>query len=473
MTSSSSTSGDAIPPRFVDVDIEELTAAGDGLASSGDLRIGVPFTIPGERVRVRLDAGRSGRVFARLVEVLRPSPHRVTARCIHFGPAAAPELGPCGGCAWQHIAYPEQLRLKTALVERLVRAAQPDAPRALPTLAATPLDAPWGHRNNVHFVFENSGGGRRRETALIMGHYARGSRRVIPVRECPVHDARGNAFAFRARDAFAGAGLHAAGAGQGVLRSLAVRVGCHTDEMMATLVVSDDGDRRLRGVTRRLLDQDPPTSTHLNEHPGDDALIFGPRTRRLMGSERMREQVAGVSFLMSPAAFFQTNVRAADVLVRLVRDALPSPCRVIDLYAGSGLFAIPLALAGHDVIAVEENRLAVADGEAALRLNPGARGRCRFVARRVETSLASLRRPDAVVLDPPREGCSAPVLQGVFRRLRPARAVYVSCNPEALASDVAAICADGYGVRSLQPVDMFPHTAHIETVALLDRLESL
>jgi 23S rRNA (uracil1939-C5)-methyltransferase len=209
---------------------------------------------------------------------------------------------------------------------------------------------------------------------------------------------------------------------------------------------------------------------HLNLHPRDDAFVFGERTRHLQGSERLREQVAGASFLMSPTAFFQTNIRAAEILVGLVLAAIPATSRVIDLYAGCGLFAIPLALAGHDVVAVEENRLAVADGEAALRLNAGAGNRCRFVGRRVETAIGSIRRADVVVLDPPRDGCAGSVLQEVFERLRPVHAVYVSCNPEALACDLTPICAAGYRIRSLQPIDMFPHTPHVETVAVLDRL---
>src|SRR5262249_21850671 len=155
----------------------------------------------------------------------------------------------------------------------------------------------------------------RRNPQLVMGHYARGSRRVVPVRECPVHDEQGNTFAFRARDAFVAAGLDAAGTRRGVLRSLTVRVGVHTSEIMSTLVVTSDSDRRLRTVTRRLLEQHPPTSMHPNEHPRNDGLIFGKRTKRLAGSERMREEVASASFLMSPAAFFQTNVRAAEILV--------------------------------------------------------------------------------------------------------------------------------------------------------------
>jgi 23S rRNA (uracil1939-C5)-methyltransferase len=469
-----------------DLEIEDLAANGDGLATCGGRRISVPFTIPGERVRVRLP-NRGGTAI--LLDILRASPHRVTPRCRHFGINAAPGLGACGGCTWQHIAYREQLRLKTDLVDRLVRAAVPRAPKAAMTLAATSLDDPWSYRNKAHFVFGQRG------STLVMGHYVRGSRRVIPIVECPVHDERGNAFAFAARDTFAAAGLSG-----GTLRSLAIRVGCRTRELMAALIVTSDRDRRVRTATRRLLEQSPPTSMHLNVHARDDAFIFGPATRQLHGSARMREEAAGASFLISPAAFFQTNLRAAEILVRLVLDAVaPAPSnveglapsnveglapsnveglapsdvegsgRVLDLYAGSGLFAIPLAIAGHDVAAVEENRLAVADGEAALKLNRAAQGRCRFIARRVETALPSLRDADVVVLDPPREGCSRSVLREVFGRLRPALVVYVSCNPEALARDLQFIDGQGYRARSVQPVDMFPHTAHIETVVVLKR----
>ena len=452
--------------QIIDVDIEALAPDGDGIATSGGRRLTIPFTIPGEHVRVRVAEQPRGRTTASVVEILRASPHRIAPRCRHFGVDAQPGLGACGGCSWQHIAYPEQLRLKTQILERLVRATVVDAPSVLPTLPATPLDRPWGYRHKVHFVFGDG------ESPLTMGHYVRGSRRVIPVVECPVHHERGNAFAFSARNAFAAAGLRAGQGDRRTLRSLAVRVGARTRELMATLIVWSERDRRVRAATRRLLEQSPPTSFHVNVHDRNDPFIFGTTTRHIFGSSRMREEVGGVSFLMSPSAFFQTNVEAADILVRLVLAAIPADARVLDLYAGSGLFAIPLAAAGHDVVAVEENRLAVADGEAALKLNEAAGARCRFVPRRVEVALRSFSKVDAVVLDPPREGCSPAVLREVFGRLKPAHAVYVSCNSEVLPRELARICAHGYRIVSLQPLDMFPHTAHIESVVVLQNRQS-
>jgi 23S rRNA (uracil1939-C5)-methyltransferase len=344
------------------------------------------------------------------------------------------------------------------------------------TIAATPLDEPWGYRHKVHFVFGNAS----RRGPLVMGHFARGSRRVVPVRVCPVHDPRGNAFAFRLRDECARAGVSAAAVANGggtpqtggTLRHLMVRVGARSAEMMATLVVTRDDDKRLRAATRRALAGDPaPQSLHLNLHPRPDAYIFGRETRRLVGPERMREDVGGVSFLVSPTAFFQTNVRAAEVLVRLVLDAVPTAARVLDLYAGAGLFAIPMARRGNRVIAIEESRRAVDDGAASLRLNRIDAGTCRFVARQVESAIRAVSRSDAetVVLDPPRDGCAPDVLDDLFGRLRPERAVYVSCNPEVLARDLATAGRHGYQTEVLQPVDMFPHTAHVETVGTLMR----
>jgi 23S rRNA (uracil1939-C5)-methyltransferase len=457
----------------VDLDIDELDTNGDGLARFRGQIVAVPFTLPGERVRARLRPWRGDRGSAILIEVLRPSPARVTPRCPHFGPDAEPGLGPCGGCSWQHIAYPEQLVLKRGLVDRLVRRAVPQAPQTLPMRPGTSAGEPWGYRHKVHFVFGNAPqrGSGRRLGALIMGHYVRGSRRIVPVRECPVHDERGNTAAFMLADFYAGAQIAAAGDNsRGVLRSIAVRVGCRTPEVTATLVVTDDADKRLRTVTRKALeDAAAPTAFHVNLHPEDDGFIFGRDTRRIAGPERMREEIGGTSYLMSPTAFFQTNVGAAEVLVDLVLAATPAGATVLDLYAGAGLFALALARAGHPVTAVEENRAAVADGEASLRLNRIPPARCRFIARPVEDALRTVRPADVVVLDPPRGGCTPEVIAGIFEGLRPAHAVYVSCDPEALAHDLSQIAASGYRITRIQPVDMFPHTAHVETVVTLAR----
>jgi 23S rRNA (uracil1939-C5)-methyltransferase len=443
------------------IDIQTIDPSGDGLARDRGTRLFVPFTIPGERVRVRILKRRGRDAWSVVEAIVRPSPHRIEPRCRHFGPPDS-----CGGCTWQHIEYTEQLRLKADLVRRLVADVGAPPPRVSDTLAATPLDDPWGYRHKAHFVFAND----RTRGSLRMGHYARGSRRVFQAHECPVHDPRANAFAFTLRDQCRKSGVMAEP--EGALRHVALRVGARTGATMATLVVADGRDKRLRDATRRALDQPhAPDSFHLNIHERADAYVFGDETRHVRGPRHLRDVVAGTTFLLSPTAFFQTNVHAAEILVRLVLEALPAGEAVLDLYAGVGLFALPLAARGDRVIAVEENRAATEDGVAAIRLNGIAPDRCRFVARRVEAALRSIRPTDAThaVMDPPREGCDPFVIDDVFRRLRPARLAYLSCNPEALARDLRAIVRHGYRIERLQPVDMFPHTAHIETVAVLSR----
>ena len=383
--------------------------------------------------------------------------------CPHFGPQGT-STPPCGGCAWQHIAYPEQLRLKTDIVARAVHDALPEAPAVQPMLTATP--DPWGFRHKVHFAFSDSSG------RLTMGHLARGSRRVVPVEQCAVHASAGNKVAFALRDACRRDSVRGWEPGKptlAALRGITVRVGRASHETVATLVVAHDRDRTLRDATRRALGAGAVAGLHLNVHQRDDGMIFGARTRRLHGADRLREEVAGVSFLISPTAFFQTNVAAAELMVRLVLEAVPPDLPVLDLYAGAGLFSLPLAKRGHAVTAVEENRDAVADGQTSQRLNKIPEGRCQWITAPVERTVGKIRGQGAVILDPPREGCAEGVLDHVFRERGPLMAVYVSCNPETLGRDLQAIVRHGYGVRSVQPVDMFPHTPHVETVVILSR----
>jgi len=475
----------------VDTDllITSVNADGDGVATFEGRTVTVPGTIPGERVVAALQRSREGGLTGALTRILVASPHRVTPGCRHFGP--------CGGCTWQHIGYPEQLRLKQRLLQGLLDAALgAHAPSVRLTLGTPTLDGgtPWGYRDKVHFAF--GPGGR----SLVMGHYRRASRTVLPVEECPVHAEEGNRFAFVVRDALARARIRGTTADgeDGIARHVVVRVSEGTGERLGTLVVTENV-KALRRVTADvqagIAPGDPGASQprvgfHLNLHDRPGSFLFGRDTRRLFGLGEVREQVAGASYLVSPTAFFQTNVRAAQVLVREVLDALSDARyrRILDLYAGVGLFALPLAREGRMVTAVDESREAMAGAAAALRVNRISEPSCRLIASRVEDAMDRLagRRSardygspagpdegswDAVVLDPPRQGCPPHVLEWIVHTLRPARIVYVSCNPDALARDLAGVPGAGYIFERVQPIDMFPHTAHVETVVVLKRIE--
>jgi 23S rRNA (uracil1939-C5)-methyltransferase len=392
------------------------------------------------------------------------------ARCRHFGV--------CGGCQWQDVPYAEQLERKRRHVQVLLRATLGSrCPQVEPTagMAVGPDGMPWAFRHKAAFVF----GPTARAGGLIMGHYARGSKTIVPVDECPVHSTRANRLAFALRDHLARAGVPAAGTrpGSGILRHVVVRT-THDEREAIVLLVVTRNDKALRAPLRAFLaSPDRPTGLFVSVHQRADPYLMGDDPIRIDGRDHVREDRLGLGFLVSPSAFFQTNPDGAAILLEDVMDAAraatPAGGRlvVLDLYAGSGLFAIPLAARGHDVTAIEENLQAMRDAEANRRLNRIPAARLRFIAARVEDALPRAARtaPAFVVLDPPRRGCPPAVIRGVFRDITPPHVVYVSCNPEALAAEAPSILDAGYRIGRVQPVDMFPHTEHIEAVMHLAR----
>lgn len=378
--------------------------------------------------------------------------------CKHFGV--------CGGCSLPGVEYAEQLLLKQARLARLLG-------MPVPPLVPSPREDRF--RTKVAFVFGPEGQGR----GLVMGHYARGSKQIVRIDECPVHSDRGNRIAFALRDRLIRARIYGAGAQRnGLVRHIIVRTTEDDRQAVAMLVVTKN-DKALRTPIRGLLaSADRPDGFFINIHDRPGPYMTGSETIRIDGHSHVKQDgIVDTSFLVSPTAFFQTNVGAARALVQLVIDGVLSgapagaPLRVLDLYAGSGLLSLPLVKAGARVTAVEENRQAMKDAEANIRLNRIPGGLMRLITSSVEDALPRVTRDpwDAVVLDPPRLGCPPDVLDAVFNHIAPPRAVYVSCNPEALAAELPVILNAGYRVTKIQPVDMFPHTDHIETVVALSR----
>jgi 23S rRNA (uracil1939-C5)-methyltransferase len=372
--------------------------------------------------------------------------------CRHFGV--------CGGCSLPGMPYAHQLLQKQAQVSKRL---------GVPAAAVVPSPRESGFRSKAAFVFGPAPG-----RGFVMGHFAPGSKRVVPIDECPVHSARGNRLAFALRDELAKRGVR-----PDLLRHVIVRTTADDREAVVMLVVTRN-DRSLRAPVRAFLESgERPDGFFVNVHDRPGPYMVGRETIRISGRSHIRENALTASYLVSPTAFFQTNVAAAGELVRLVMARAgaaggTSPVRgrrVLDLYSGSGLFSIPFALAGAAVVAVEDSAEAVDDAAANVRLNRVPEGRVRLVRGRVEDALGRLigERFDVAVLDPPRQGCAPAVVETVFERISPPRAIYVSCNPDALAGELPRIRAAGYDIETVEPVDMFPHTGHIEVVVTLRR----
>ena len=436
------------PGQHVSVTIERLVFRGDGLGRLPDGRvIFVPMTAPGDEVEVRIEEARSDFVRGMPVRILAASPVRTEPPCRYFGT--------CGGCQWQHVAYPAQLDWKRRILEELlVRVGKLEG---MPVAPAIDPGAPWEYRARAQFKV--IGGARP-----CIGFYRRETNRVVDIERCPLLDPRLNALlqAMRRMKHPSFFSLFQR------LREAWVGLGTGTGEILLALFARapDRGALRLLFHTLRVVVPDLRGVVVLEGDPRQT-----PRVVDWCGDHVLHEKVGDAQFQIGPTAFFQVSGLAAHRLTSLVLEGagLSGTERVLELYSGVGTFTVPLAKQAREVVAIEANPAAAADGETNLRLNACATAR--IVQAQVEQALPALAsegRWDLMLLDPPRHGCSRGVLD-LLVSTRARRLIYVSCDPSTLARDLGVLVRAGYRCANLRPIDLFPQTFHLETVAILER----
>lgn len=440
--------------EIVELDIDQMADGPDGLARIGGYVILVPGTLPGERVKVQMTS--AARKFGRgeLLEVLRPSPDRVVPRCRHFLD--------CGGCHMQHASYEAQLHSKQQRLQRaLQHALGDDAP---PVAACVAPGEPWGQRHKIALHLRQWG-----DELQPCFHRVR-SIDLVEVLECPASDEDGLELAFAAVDELSRLRLPVFVPEEGgVLRSVLVRQSAGTGESHV-LLVATEAPKGIDEVAGRIHERGA-TTVSLNLNPGPPDHLLGRATRVLVGPPRIEERIGGMRLAISPDSFFQTSPGGAERLVELVLQGLqPGPGDVTaDLYCGGGLFSLPLAQASKQVVGVEQDHSAVLDARTSAQWNHI--DNVEFVHAGVATQLRRWQQGtklDRVVLDPPRQGCEAEVVE-LLCKLGPRRVAYVSCDVEALGRDLQEFLRHGLRPVQVTPVDMFPHTGHIEAVAILQR----
>ena len=377
----------------------------------------------------------------------------------------------CGGCEWLAVPYPIQLKRKLAGVEELLgEMAAADGVAVEPVAG---MDEPLAYRHKAATPFAPRGKGGRK---IVCGFYARGTHRIVRCESCLVEtpEARPLFETLAHTAAELGISAYNEDSGRGALRHAILRTGWRTDDAMLTIVANGERLAHEAELVRALRAAEPRLSTIvLNTNKKRTNAMLGRESRALFGPGTMRDELLGCTFEIGPTSFYQTNPAQTEVLYRLAIDAaaLEGGMRVLDAYCGCGTIGICAAAAvpGVEVVGVEKGAEAVMRARANARLNE-VDARCSFVAADATEWILSATRAgerfDVVLMDPPRAG-STPEFLNAVASLAPARVVYVSCNPATQARDVALLRDRGYRLRCVAPVDMFPHTKHVECVCLL------
>lgn len=437
--------------------ITGTTHDGSGVGRHEGFALFVPGAIEGERVQVRVLKLLKNYGFARLLAVLEPSPDRIDSDC---------SLWPrCGGCVYRQMTYRKELSIKTAAVESCLKKGA-GMERTLPPCLPSPRRE--GYRNKCQLPV-----GLDREGRVVCGYYGKNSHRIVPLQSCslhpPVFDRIAACFCrFLESHKIS---VYSEENQRGLVRHLCLRLAQKTGQIMVTVVINGERLPHSGQLVDALTRQFPDIrSIYLNHNRRATNVIMGQACTLLWGEERIVDELCGIRLALSPLSFYQVNRDAAETLYTLAAKMaqLSREDVLLDLYCGVGSIGLTMAGQVKEVYGVEVVPAAVEDARKNAALNgiENAQFFCGDCKDAVDYFAQNGISPTAVVLDPPRKGCDVHVIDEVAR-LAPDRVVMISCNPATMARDVALFAERGYAAQQIQPVDLFPRTAHVETVVLL------
>lgn len=463
------------------VEIEKVVAGGEGLARLPEGKVlFVPYSLPGERLKVRIVGEKKDYAVGEITEILEPSPHRVEPPCSHYGGRTnnGSEKSEgcygrygcygCGGCQLQHTTYEHEIEIKSGfLSEALKRQAKIE----IEPEACYPSPEEWGYRTkSEHPASPRPPQNQSPKHEPDIGYYQRRSHHVVNVVECPVihPDSLGDLHAVRRVLATSREPVYDERTGKGNLRHVILRRSSQGKRLVGLVT----RERSLAGETIRELIQEMDGLVgivqNINPRPGNR--ILGAETEVISGLDHLVEEVSGLRFRVSFPSFFQANLSQAERIVELVRDfGQPQSADVVcDAYAGVGMIGLSLACHAKEVIAVESAPSSVADGRHNAEIN--SLDNVTWKSCDTGEALGGIQ-PDLLILDPPRKGLAPGVISGIIKnkmRHNKLRVVYVSCNASTWARDVCALNEGGFRLKRLAWLDMFPKTAHQELVSLLE-----
>ncbi len=459
-------------PLLEGVEITGVAAEGNAIARVDDYVVFVPYGAPGDVVDIKLDRKKHSYAEGHIERLVRPSALRQEPRCGHFGT--------CGGCRWQHLPYEVQLANKQQqVVDALTRIAKVELPEISPILGSANI---WGYRNKMEYTFSNKRwlsweqmrSGEMVDNRNGAGFHIPGAfDKVLDIEQCHLQDSIGDSIRLFVKHYGMEHGIpfYDLREQRGFLRTLMIRT-LHTGEIMVVLSVGEDNPELIREVLDAVRAEFPQitslmyvVNTKVNDTIGDlDVQLHS-------GRPYVEEEMEGLHFRIGPKSFYQTNSLQAYELYKVARNfaGLTGKELVYDLYTGTGTIANFVARQARHVIGIEY----VADAIEDAKINSRANGieNTEFYAGDMKDVLtddfiAEHGRPDVMIVDPPRAGMHQDVVD-VILNASPERIVYVSCNPATQARDLSLLDKK-YRVTAVQPVDMFPHTHHVENVVRLE-----
>jgi 23S rRNA (uracil1939-C5)-methyltransferase len=456
--------------QILELRIERLVLGGRGLARVNGLAIFVEQAVPGDEVRVRVFKKKKNHAEARVVELIAPSPFRVRPVCRY--------CGFCGGCTWQFLDYEKQLFFKREhIVESLEHIGQLRDIRVHPVITSGKI---FGYRNKMEFSFSDRRWLLPEELSVdsISKDFALGLHvpgtfdKVLDTEACLLLPDTGNKILSDVRRHVKESRIPPYGlkSHKGFWRFLMLRHASSHDKWMVNIITSEEQRPWVQPLADLLCEKHKNIASVVNNVNTTKAgIAVGQWETLLSGEPFISDKIAGFEFEISANSFFQTNTGGAALLYETVKACAGLTGRetVVDLYSGIGTIPIFLSDRASKVIGIEMSEGAVRDAQKNCEKNRIRN--CSFICKDIKDGLKDVTdSPDVMVIDPPRAGMHKDVIK-IVRSLSPGRIVYVSCNPATLARDLALLKED-YLVAQVQPVDMFPHTYHIESVARLEKL---
>jgi 23S rRNA (uracil1939-C5)-methyltransferase len=462
----------------IEIEIESLAFGGQGLGHFNDLVVFVDQAIPGQKVRAKISKRKGSYAEAKILEVVRQSTHYTKARCPHFEN--------CGGCAFQHLTYEEQIKAKQQqVVEILERLGGLAGFEVEPTLPSTDI---YFYRNKMEFSFsrqqwrplrEMQNGVQTAQDGLYLGLHSKGFfDKVIDIQECHLLHPKTNEILQAVRSFARTSHLppYSTRDHTGFWRFLVMRHAKNTGDLMVSLIASRYEKQIATDFTKTMTSQFPEiTSLLYGISTSKAAVAFTEKEYLLAGKSAIVEQLGHLTFEISNNSFFQTNTRQAQRLYDVVKTfaCLSGKEMIFDLYCGAGTISLYLSDHADRVFGFEAVESAIRDAHRNSLRNGVSN--CQFIPgdlrdRLVDTNeiISSFGRPDVMVIDPPRGGMHPKTVLSILS-LKPGLIVHVSCNPGTLARDLKLLCEKEYSLKKVRAIDMFPHTPHIEVVCQLLR----